>query len=268
MLSISLILLARMFDASFIIILIAAGIGGGLVGSIVGVGGGIIFTPTLTLLGLQPTQISSTSLIAVAFTSISSTVSYARAKRIVYDTASKLAVISAPGAVLGAYLSTVMSTDLFKIVFSVILILAVIYILFSGYLKGRNVKTRDSSYHLLVAYFCSFAAGLVSSLFGIGGGIIFVPLLLIMMSMRMYEAAPTSQFVIMISAVIGLTIHVMLGHPAYVHALSLAIGAFAGGLIGAEISGHLRERLLQIVLSTYLLLVASRLIYEAAEDTV
>jgi uncharacterized protein len=84
--------------------------------------------------------------------------------------------------------------------------------------------------------------------------------------MRMYEAAPTSQFVIMISALIGLATHVMLGHPAYLHALSLGAGAFAGGLIGAELSGRLRERLLQIFLSIYLLLVSCRLIFQVAED--
>ena len=82
----------------------------------------------------------------------------------------------------------------------------------------------------------------------------------------MYEAAPTSQFVIMISVLIGLATHVMLGHPAYFHALSLAVGAFAGGLIGAELSGRLRERLLQIFLSIYLLLVSCGLIFQVAED--
>lgn len=266
MLSLSLTILAFMFDITSIVILVAVGIAGGTVGSILGVGGGIIFTPALTLLGLQPTSVSSTSLIAVAFTSISSTVSYARRRRIKYETASRLAILSAPGAVLGAYLSAVISTELFKLIFSVILISAVIYMLFNSQLKERKAEIRESQYHQPVAYFCAFAAGVVSSLFGVGGGIIFVPLLLIILGMRMYEAAPTSQFVIMISAVIGLAIHVMLGHPAYLHALSLAIGAFAGGLIGAELSGRLRERLLQIFLSVYLLLVACRLIFEVTED--
>jgi uncharacterized protein len=266
MLSLSLTIPAFMFDITSIIILVAVGIAGGTVGSILGVGGGIIFTPTLTLLGLHPTSVSSTSLIAVAFTSISSTVSYARRRRIKYETASRLAILSAPGAVLGAYFSAIIPTELFKLMFSVILISAVIYMLFNSHLKERKAEIRESQYYRPVAYFCAFAAGVVSSLFGVGGGIIFVPLLLIILGMRMYEAAPTSQFVIMISAVIGLAIHVMLGHPDYLHALSLAIGAFAGGLLGAELSGRLRERLLQIFLSVYLLLVACRLIFEVTED--
>lgn len=266
MLTHSLTILAFMIDIASIIILVVVGIAGGMVGSILGVGGGIIFTPTLALLGFQPTSASSTSLIAVAFTSISSTLSYARRRKIKYETAFKLAILAAPGAVLGAYLSAIISTELFRLIFSVILISAVVYMLLNSHFKERKVENGNSQYHQPVAYFCAFAAGVVSSLFGVGGGIIFVPLLLIVLGMRMYEAAPTSQFAIMISALIGLATHVVLGHPAYFHALSLAVGAFAGGLIGAELLGRLRERLLQIFLSIYLLLVACRLIFQVAED--
>jgi uncharacterized protein len=73
-----------MFDITYIVMLVAIGIGGGVIGSIIGVGGGIIFTPILTLMGLPPTQVASTSLVAVAFTSISSATSYARQRRIKY----------------------------------------------------------------------------------------------------------------------------------------------------------------------------------------
>jgi uncharacterized membrane protein YfcA len=46
----------------------------------------------------------------------------------------------------------------------------------------------------------------------------------------------------------------------------LAIGAFVGGTIGAEISAHIRERLLRIFLSMSLLIVASRLIFDVIEQ--
>lgn len=255
-----------MFDVTYIVMLIAIGIGGGVVGSIIGVGGGIIFTPTLILMGLPPNQVASTSLVAVAFTSISSAISYARQRRIKYAIASKLAILSIPGAVLGAYLSTVISIDFFKLFFSIILIIAVVYILFNSRMKHgiAEKKPRLNPYPLL--YCCAFAAGVVSSLFGVGGGIIFVPILLILMRMKMYEAAPTSQFIIMISAVTGLVIHIMLDHPNYVYALSLASGAFAGGVIGAELSAYLRERLLQIFLSISLLFVSTKLIFDVIYD--
>ena len=147
-----------MFDITYIVMLVAIGIGGGVVGSIIGVGGGIIFTPILTLMGLPPTQVASTSLVAVAFTSISSVTSYARQRRIKYAIASKLAVLSIPGAVLGAYLSTMISVDYFKLSFSILLIIAVGYILLSSRMKHSiaEKKTRLNPYPLL--YCCAFAA--------------------------------------------------------------------------------------------------------------
>jgi uncharacterized protein len=263
---VSLIVPVLMLDATYIIIFIALGIGGGLFGSIIGVGGGIIFTPILTLIGLPPAQISSTSLMAVTFTSISSVISYARHRRIKYRIACRIALLSMPGAILGVYLSTVISIGLFKMFFSIILIIAVIYILFNGSTKNEKGKKKIQFNPYPLLYSCAFAAGIVSSLFGVGGGIIFVPMLLILMSMKMYEAAPTSQFIIMVSAATGLVIHAIMGNPNYVFAMSLAVGAFVGGAIGAELSGHLRENFLRIFLSISLLFVSGRLIFDVIDD--
>src|SRR5215207_1989207 len=140
-----------MLDATYIIIFIALGIGGGLFGSIIGVGGGIIFTPILTLIGLPPAQISSTSLMAVTFTSISSVISYARHRRIKYRIACRIALLSMPGAILGVYLSTMISIGLFKMFFSIILIIAVIYILFNGSTKNEKGKKKNSIQSLSTA---------------------------------------------------------------------------------------------------------------------
>jgi uncharacterized membrane protein YfcA len=82
----------------------------------------------------------------------------------------------------------------------------------------------------------------------------------------MYEAAPSSQFIILISAVTGLVFHIIMGHPNYVYGLSLAAGAFAGGAIGSMLLGHVREDLLRIFLSVSLLFVSSRLIFDVIDE--
>jgi uncharacterized protein len=255
-----------MFDVLSFVTLIVIGIGGGILGSLIGVGGGIIFAPVLALIGLNPSQISSTSLVAVTSTSISSVFSYSQQRRIRYKFASSLAVLSIPGAAIGVYLSIVISIDFFQLLFSIIIILAVIYILFSNRIKEGKALTesRVNSYFLL--YLCAFTAGIVSSLFGVGGGIIYVPIMLILKGMAMHEAAPSSQFIILISAVTGLIFHVIMGHPDYVYGLSLALGAFAGGVIGSNLLGHVREGILRIFLSISLLFVAGKLIFDVIND--
>jgi uncharacterized protein len=238
-----------------IIILIAIGTGAGVAGSIIGIGGGIFFTPVLTLLGLQPSQIASTSLIAVTFTGISSTISYVRQKRINYKLGLKMALLSIPGAISGAFFSSLISIVSFKFFFAIMLILVVLYIMYNNDIRREKLEKGLKA----------FLAGVLSSLFGIGGGIIFVPTLIIIMNMKMNKAAPTSQLTIMISSLTGLIVHIILGHPNYEYALSLASGAFIGGIIGAELSGYIKERILQILLSISLLLVSIKLLYDVVQ---
>ena len=120
------------------IILIAVGLGAGTLGSMIGVGGGIIMVPALTFLGMPPAQTASTSLVAVASTSVSSTIEYSRLKRINYRLGLEMAAFAIPGAVLGAYFSNSLTAGSFKLYFAVILILTGIYVLY------RNTILKES----------------------------------------------------------------------------------------------------------------------------
>ena len=235
----------------------------GTFGSMVGVGGGMLMIPVLTLMGLEPSQIASTSLIAVTSTGISSTIEYSRQKRIDYLVGLKIAALAIPGAIIGAFLSSYISLEHFKVYFAIILILAGLYIVYrNSILKERHQeKTNSKSMHLLF-YMGSFTAGIISSLFGIGGGIIFVPSMVIMLGASMFRAGPNSQLALMVTSLVGVFTHSLLGHPNYIDGILLAIGAFIGGYIGARLSRHVRERILQILLSTFLIGVAVKFLLD------
>ncbi|MBV9177831.1 MAG: sulfite exporter TauE/SafE family protein [Nitrososphaeraceae archaeon] len=228
----------------------------------VGVGGGTLIIPILTVMGLEPSQIASTSLIAVTSTGISSTIEYSRQKRIDYLVGLKIAALAIPGAIIGAFLSSYISFEHFKVYFAIILILTGLYIIYrNSILKERRKKTNSKSMHLLF-YVGSFTAGIISSLFGIGGGIIFVPLMVILLRVSMFRAGPNSQLALLITSLVGVFTHSLLGHTNYVYGILLAIGALTGGYIGARLSRHVREGVLQILLSTSLIGVAVKLLLD------
>ncbi len=242
-----------------LLILIAVSFAAGTLGSMLGLGGGFIIVPALTFMSFNPSQIASTSLFAVFSTSASSTLAYAKQGRIDYSLGIKFALIAIPGAIIGAYISDFIALQSFKLYFAMVLIGTAFYILRKSALAKEHQRSRSQSI-MAFCYAASILAGILSSLFGIGGGVIFVPLMVVLLGMSMHVSAPTSQFIFLISSVAGLASHAVLGHPDYLQASILAVGAFAGAQLGAKISLFIKEKLLQRLVSIALFAVAARFI--------
>jgi uncharacterized membrane protein YfcA len=214
----------------------------------IGVGGGIIISPALTFLGFSPPQVASTSLFAVSSTSISSTLAYSRSKKIQYMLGIKMALLSIPGAIIGSFFSVRIDPGSFKILLAIILIGTGVYLIYKKSILAGNSL--------------SFVAGIISSLFGIGGGVVFVPLMIMILGLTMYLAAPTSQFILMITSLVGLSSHIILGNPQYLPAILLSIGAFAGAQIGSRLSTKLSEQKLRLLLGLTFIGIALRMILD------
>jgi len=241
--------------------LIPLGFIAGILGSIVGLGGGIIIVPVLTFMGFSPTLAVSNSLFAIFSNSVGATAAYAKQKRVEFSLGWKLGLMAVPGTILGAFISSEMSSEIFKILFALILISSASYIFLKRKIEEKPV---DISRLLLVfSAGASFFAGIISSLFGIGGGLIFVPLMVVALGISMKRAAPTSQFILMFASFSGLIVHSMLGHPDYYQALLLSIGAFAGGILGARLSLEIKENKLKIIVVIVLIAAAIKMIVDS-----
>ena len=241
--------------------LIPLGFIAGILGSIIGLGGGIIIVPILTFMGFSPTLAVSNSLFAVFSNSVGSTIEYAKQKRVEFSLGWKLGLMAVPGTILGAFISSDLSSEIFKVLFALVLISSASYIFLKRKIEGKPV---DISRLLLVfSAGASFFAGIISSLFGIGGGLIFVPLMVVALGISIMRAAPTSQFILMFASFSGLIVHSMLGHPDYYQALLLSIGAFAGGILGARLSLEIKENKLKVIVVIVLIAAAIKMIVDS-----
>ena len=244
--------------------LIPLGFVAGVLGSMIGLGGGIIVVPVLTFFGFSPTLAASNSLFAAFSNAVASTISYSKQKRIDYYLGLKLGLLTIPGTVLGAYVSSDVAPGIFKILFGLILICSAVYI----FLR-KKIETKDKTMNTKTMIFsisASFFAGIISSFFGIGGGIIFVPLMVVGMGMAMKKAAPTSQFILLFASLSGVIVHSFLGHPDFLQAGFLASGSFVGGLVGARLSMEIRERFLQILVSLIIIAAAVKMFLDSLSD--
>ena len=243
--------------------LIPLGFAAGLLGSIIGLGGGIIIVPVLTFFGFSPALAASNSIFAVFSNAIASSISYAKQRRIEYSIGLKLGLLSIPGTVVGAFISSEITPSIFKILFALILISASIYIFSKRKIEQKNYNL--SKQIMILAIGASFFAGIISGLFGVGGGIIFVPLMVVAMGLSMKNAAPTSQFILLFASASALLTHTILGHPDFYQALLLSVGAFVGGLVGARLSLEIKENSLKILISIVMIAAAVKLFIDSLE---
>ncbi len=246
--------------------LVPLGFAAGVIGSMIGLGGGFVVVPALTFVGFQPTLAASDSLFAAFCNAVASTVSYAKQKRIVYSLGIKLALLSIPGTILGAYISDEIAATTFKVLFGIVLVGSSVYIY-----SRRKMEPKEyyiSKQVMVLAAGSSFFAGIVSSLFGIGGGAVFVPLMVVAIGLSMKLAAPTSQFILMFAAASGMIVHSMLGHPDYIQAGLLSLGAFAGGIVGSKLSLRVEERKLRIFVTIVLAITAVKLFMDGFDAPV
>ncbi len=244
--------------------LIPLGFVAGILGSMIGLGGGIIVVPVLTFFGFPPTLSASNSLFAAFSNAVGSTISYSRQKRINYSLGLKLGLLCIPGTILGAYISSDVTSGIFKMLFGLVLISSAVYIFLRKKIETKEKKL--TKFMIIFVIASSFFAGIISSFFGIGGGIIFVPLMVVGIGMTMKNAAPTSQFVLLFASMSGIITHSLLGHPDFLQAGLLSVGAFGGGIIGARLSLDIQEKSLQILVSTIIIIAAIKLFFDSISE--
>ena len=237
----------------------------GLIAAFFGIGGGVLFVPILIIIfNLPPTIAVGTSLLAIFITSTSSTIAYARQKKIYYKLGLILEMASVPGAVIGAYITTIIPGEYLKKVFSIFLVFVAINIMHRGEKRSKVENTSDKHLaypgrKLWMALLFSFLAGLLSATLGIGGGVLKTPIMILILELPIHNAIATSCFMITITSLTGLSQHIMYGHVIVTYGLSLGLGAIGGAQAGAILSKHTKPRTLQKLFAVLLIVVAVKL---------
>jgi uncharacterized protein len=227
-------------------------------GTLIGAGGGFVLLPVLLLIYPQesPAILTSISLAVVFFNALSGTEAYALMKRVDYKSGLLFSATSLPGAIIGALTTATIPRWLFDAVFGLLMISASSYLLFQNKLKKKGSQplmprygfTRllveaDGSEHRytfnpILGVGISFMVGFVSSLLGIGGGIIHVPALVTLLHFPVHIATATSHFILANMALAGTLTHILTGTFTHgVHrTVFLAIGVMVGAQLGARLS--------------------------------
>jgi uncharacterized protein len=277
-----------MTNAEFAPIVFAAALLGGFVGSLTGLGGGVIITPVLTLfLGVDMRYAIGTSLIAVIATSSGAAAAYVRDGYSNIRIGMFLEIATTLGALFGAFLGAHVPTRILAVIFGVMLLQAAWQAL-HGHEETHTPISSDplaTRLHLNGAYRTSeglepyevhrvktgfglmFGAGVVSGLLGIGSGSLKVIAMDQAMRIPFKVSTATSNFMIGVTAAASASIYLSHGyvHPGII--MPVMLGVLSGSMIGARFLAKLGVPLLRKGFAVVVGLVAVEMILGGIRGT-
>ena len=273
-----------MTAVTFFIITFFSAIGAGVLGALLGLGGGIIIIPILTLvLGVDIHYAIGASIVSVIATSSGAAATYVRDKVTNMRVGMFLEMATTTGAITGAYVATLITGQALYLIFGVILAYSGVMMFRKRHqevptdvphseLAGR-LRMHSSYYDValkrqvdyrvagvLPALGLMYVAGVVSGLLGIGSGALKVPAMDLAMHLPMKVSSATSNFMIGVTAAASAGIYFMRGDIQALIAAPVAMGVLIGATMGTQLLTRLRGTVIRQVFIVVLLIICAQMI--------
>ncbi len=280
-------------DLLLLLLLLIGAFFAGLLGSMLGIGGGLILIPLLTLgFGFTLPEASGASIMAVIVTSSAGATYYVEQKIVNIRLGMLLEIMTVAGAIAGAFAEHLLVANttgqiFLKILLGAVLIYTAYYMTFrrgeGAEPTGTAVERRgffgdipgtfhDEAWGKDVSYtarniprglLAAAGAGILSGLFGIGGGIVKVPAMLLWMDVPTKVATATSNFMIGVTGTAGAAIYYSTGTVVPSIVAPTTIGVFAGALLGSRLASRVKSVWLKRIFAVILVATAVDLIARA-----
>ncbi len=216
---------------AFSVVLVISG-----VFSMFGKGGGALYTPILVMLGMAVGPAISTALFLNLVTALVATLVFHRNKLVDY----RFCLVFLPGTIVGSFLGAVLSSmapkNLLLGIFSVFLFVVGLLMVFSAKEKpDRQVRKLTAGRIALVTVF-SFGVGVLSSLIGVGGGLIIFPFLVLYMKYGAQMAAGANSLIVTVSSFVGTIGHFALGRVNWRFLAAATVACVVGSAVGSHVT--------------------------------
>ncbi len=223
----------------------------GILSGLLGIGGGLLMVPALTLFGVSLVQATATSLVAVFLSAVSGSLQNLRMGDLDKSAALLLAGFGIVTAQVGAWLGDRLLDRTLALGFAGLLIVTIYMMMLKQRLQNREsalseqLPAQENTQPSLLPRTAGIGilAGLLSGLFGVGGGVVMVPLQMLLLAQPIKIAVRTSLGAIVVIAVSGIVQHSLNSNVLWVPGLCLGIG----GIIGAQFGTRLLPKVPDLV---------------------
>ena len=231
--------------------------------TMIGLGGGLIFSPMFILLGFPINAAVTTSLFLNGTAAISAAIVYYQKRMVDFSVGIPLILSSMLLAPLGAYSTSRFNVKAFTAVLAAVIVMAALRMLFSKKIESPPSEI-SRAHRILGGGIIGAVIGYMGGLLGIGGGVFIVPLLIYVLKQPTKTAAATSMFIVIFSSFSGFVAHVQMTSPDWTFLVLMAAFSFAGGQLGARVMAEkLKGRAVRQLFGLVLLLFAAKLIQKA-----
>lgn len=265
------------------LVILLVAVGAGVLGSMVGLGGGVFMVPIFSaFLGVPLKTAIAASAISVVVNSLGGAAIYLRHRMVNLRLSLLLLISTTLGAIAGGLLVLGAPVEVLRIIFAVTLYTMVALMVRQG-AAAEGAEGPEDSMGLRASYFdpargvtvvytparvipgmgFSTVAGLLSGLLGIGGGAVQVPLMNTVMRVPIKAAAATSVFMVGITVVASALLYYSAGLVNPKVAAPAILGVFLGSQIGSRVARRLRSKVLSRILIVILLYLATTLLLQS-----
>lgn len=267
----------EVFTVQDIILFVGIGCFGGFLAGLLGVGGGVVFGPAILIILKRwniPDEILfpltfGTSLFIIIFTSLSAVIKHQISKSIIWKAVFIMSVFSMLGVLVGVIVVVHSPANILQRLYGLLLFFASYRIL--KHLTAA--EDREPVFNITYLSVCGFIIGIISSTFGVGGGIVGVPLMILILRFPVKNIAGTSSGIILFTSIAGVIRYVMVGFEnslipdgsfGFVN-IKIALPFMAGAVIfapaGAYLNGKTKTKLLRIIFALFLISMGVKLIF-------
>ena len=245
------------------LLLFAASIGGGLFGSLLGLGGGIILVPVYTLLFKMPViQAVSLSLCTIMATSVTASTKFLTSGLVDLKVALDMEITTIIGSFVGALAAGWIGPQALTLVFSAVILYAAFATLIPRQ-EGDGSDYEPSRKRYGFAVGISVFSVAIVGLLGIGGGVVKVPILHLLLHKSIKEAVATSALMVGITTCTAVIPYFSRGEVRIEYVPYAALGTICGAYVGSRVLHRISSLYLKLLFSGVLIYTALRMILKA-----
>jgi uncharacterized protein len=221
-------------------------------------GGSTLTLPVLIFLGLESSLANGTNRVAILFQNLSAIISFKREKYEQFRLSLKLAVVTLPGAILGALISVKISDELFEKILAIVMMGIIITLIIPN--SKKDLIKKNVTYNPWYVYPALFGIGFYGGFIQAGVGFIIMATLHHLMRLNLVHTNMHKVFIIFLYTIPAIIIFAVTKNINWIYGLTLAGGMAFGAWWAAKLAVKKGEKIVRIILLFAILIMALKLL--------